>query len=121
MPGFSKKDQERLAKILLVQRGKLEKISAIAMSDPLWKLVLCLRLASLFYRSRDDQSAPVISIKSLKDGFVLELFTDWLNSNPLSAARLVDESLVWKNKGFLLNIKRRKTAEVTPVIDGVRK
>ncbi len=121
MPGFSKKDQERLAKILLVQRGKLEKISAIAMSDPLWKLVLCLRLASLFYRSRDDQSAPVISIKSLKDGFVLDLFTDWLNSNPLSAARLVDESLVWKNKGFLLNIKRRKTAEVTPVIDGVRK
>ena len=110
MPGFSKKDQERLAQILLAQRGKLERLSMLSMADPTWKLVLCLRLATLFHRSRDDQSAPVIFIKSLKEGFVLELFTDWLNSNPLSAARLADESAAWESKGSFLTIKRRKVA-----------
>ena len=112
MPGFSKKDQERLALLLLGQRGKLEKLPFATTADAIWRLVFCLRLAALLHRSRDDQPLPLVLVKSLASGFVLELAAGWLLANPLSAAALADEALAWQRIGMSVRIKRRATRAV---------
>ncbi len=107
-----KKDQERLALLVLGQRGKLEKIPLTPAGDPVWRLVFCLRLAALLHRSRDEQLLPVFFVKQSSVGFQLELPADWLVANPLSAAALADEALVWQRFGLSLRIKRRTLSAV---------
>jgi exopolyphosphatase/guanosine-5'-triphosphate,3'-diphosphate pyrophosphatase len=107
MPGFSKQDQERLALLILGQRGKLEKLPSTPASDAVWRLVFSLRMAVLLHRSRAEQPLPTIFVSQLSNGFQLEFPADWLHANPLSAAALVDEAPVWQRVGSVLRIKRR--------------
>ncbi|MGE5469354.1 MAG: exopolyphosphatase [Bacteroidota bacterium] len=99
MPGFSKKDQARLAMLVLGHRGKLEKLGAIPASDSAWQLVFCLRLAVLLHRTRDDRALPAWQVRANGSGFVLELPADWLADNPWTAAALREEVAVWKQLG----------------------
>jgi exopolyphosphatase/guanosine-5'-triphosphate,3'-diphosphate pyrophosphatase len=55
---FRKRDQARLALLVLGQRGKLQKLAAMPAGDPNWRLVFCLRLAVLLHRARDDHPLP---------------------------------------------------------------
>ena len=107
MPGFSKKDQERLAFLILGQRGKLEKLSSIAVDDPLWRLVFCLRLAALLHRPRDDHPLPSLSVKQGAVGFMVEFPADWLQRNLLSASALSEEASTWQRVGLGFRVKRR--------------
>ena len=107
MPGFSKKDQELLALLLLAQRGKMEKLPVLPAGDPLWRLIFCLRLAVLLQRPRDDHPMPVFFVRQLGSGFQIELPADWLPANPMSAAALAEEALTWQRIGSGLRIKRR--------------
>jgi exopolyphosphatase/guanosine-5'-triphosphate,3'-diphosphate pyrophosphatase len=113
MPGFSKKDQARLALLVLGQRGKLEKLTAMPQSDATWRLIFCLRLAAVLHRSRDDVALPAFIVKNGAQGFQFELPGEWLASSPLSAAALVDETLAWQRIGSGLRIKRRNALVVT--------
>jgi len=110
MPGFSKQDQERLALLILGQRGKLEKLPASPADDARWRLIFCLRAAVMLHRSRDDEPLPRIVVKPAGRGFQLELPADWLLANPLSAATLADEALLWQRIGAPLRVKRRAVA-----------
>lgn len=110
MPGFSKKDQGRLAMIVLGQRGKLEKLTALPQSDATWRLVFCLRLAAMLHRSRDDLALPDVRVRHGASGYQLELPGDWLAANPLSAAVLADEAVAWQRVGSGLRVKRRAVA-----------
>jgi exopolyphosphatase/guanosine-5'-triphosphate,3'-diphosphate pyrophosphatase len=107
MPGFSKKDQARLALLVLGQRGKLEKLSTLPQTDATWRLIFCLRLAAVLHRSRDDSVLPVFQVRQSAAGFQFELPGDWLVANPLSAAVLADETIAWQRIGSGLRIKRR--------------
>jgi len=107
MPGFSKKDQVRLALLVLGQRGKLEKLTALPQSDATWRLIFCLRLAAVLHRSRDDHAVPDFRVKFGVGGYQFELPGDWLAANPLSAAVLSDETIAWQRVGSGLRIKRR--------------
>jgi len=110
MPGFSKKDQEHLAILILGQRGKLEKLSSTSVTDGIWRLIFSLRLAALLHRSRDNHPLPTVAVRYTESGFLLDLPTDWLNANPLSAVALTEEALVWQRIGFPIQIKRRSAA-----------
>jgi exopolyphosphatase/guanosine-5'-triphosphate,3'-diphosphate pyrophosphatase len=107
MPGFSRKDQERLSLLVLGQRGKLEKLPLIPSADPLWRLIFCLRLAVLLHRSRDDQPLPPMHVKQSSSGFSIELPSPWLQKNPLTARALADESSAWQRVGWELRVRRR--------------
>lgn len=107
MPGFSKKDQARLALLVLGQRGKLEKLTALPQSDATWRLIFCLRMAAVLHRSRDNSELPAFSVKHTAGGYQFELPADWLAANPLSAAVLADETIAWQRVGSGLRIKRR--------------
>ncbi len=116
MPGFSKRDQARLALLVLGQRGKLQKLATMPDGDPNWRLVFCLRLAVLLHRSRDDEqllAEPSVSESAV--GFQLLLPAEWLNANPIAAAALDEEVLVWRRIGSNLRITSvATTARPTP-------
>ncbi len=107
MPGFSKKDQARLALLVFGHRGKLDKITALPPGDANWRLLLALRLAVLLHRPRDGVPLPAFRIRAQSDGFLFELQSDWLGAHPLTALALDEEVAAWAKAGLQLRVKQR--------------
>ncbi|MCF8178816.1 MAG: exopolyphosphatase [Sulfuritalea sp.] len=103
MPGFSRRDQARLSRLVLAHRGKLERAQPLRGQASEWSLILCLRIAVLLHRPRDDQPLPVISIGAMRNGFRLSL-GGGLKALPLTAASLADEAQQWSGIGSSLLI-----------------
>ena len=108
MPGFSKKDQARLAALVLGHRGKLEKLASSAQGESLWKLVFCLRLAVLLHRTRDDRALPAWQVRQSPNGMVLEMPGEWLAENPWTTAALTEEVAVWSQVGRQFSVLKSK-------------
>jgi exopolyphosphatase/guanosine-5'-triphosphate,3'-diphosphate pyrophosphatase len=108
MPGFSRMEQARLARIVLAHRGKLGKVQDAVPegADPLteWRLVFALRLASLILRSRTDAKLPFLRVAADAGGFAIDLPQSWLVDNPLSADALDAEASRWKAVGMKLEV-----------------
>ncbi|WP_313952447.1 Ppx/GppA phosphatase family protein [Accumulibacter sp.] len=104
MPGFSKRDQSRLALLILGQRGRLDKLATIPAGDPNWRLILCLRLAVLHHHSHDDDPLPGWLLKESPAGFRLEVPAAWLAANLMAAAALREEALQWRQVGIAVQI-----------------
>lgn len=105
MPGFSRRDQTRLSRLVLAHRGKLERAQPLRGEAPEWSLILCLRIAVLLHRPRDDQALPPVSIGIARNGFRLSL-GGGLKALPLTEASLADEALQWAGIGSSLQIHR---------------
>ena len=102
MPGFSRMEQQRLARIVLAHRGKLGKVQDAGLDGADWTLVFALRLATLLLRSRGDVKAPPMRVAADDAGFSLALAQAWLEENPLSADALESEAGQWKAVGMKL-------------------
>ena len=110
MPGFSRMEQSQLARLVLAHRGKLAKLQDLSPVPGDWELVFCLRLASLFCRSRTDLDLPPLACELTESGFRLLLPEDLLEQRPLSAAALADEADEWKSIGLRLELKPLRDA-----------
>jgi exopolyphosphatase/guanosine-5'-triphosphate,3'-diphosphate pyrophosphatase len=104
MPGFSRMEQARLARIVLAHRGKLGKVQDAGFEGPDWKLVFALRLASLILRSRTDAKLPFLRVAADAGGFAIDLPQSWLEENPLSADALEAEAKHWKAVDLKLEV-----------------
>jgi exopolyphosphatase/guanosine-5'-triphosphate,3'-diphosphate pyrophosphatase len=104
MPGFSRMEQARLARIILAHRGKLAKIQDANLEGSDWKLVFALRTASLILRSRTDAKLPFLRVAADDAGFAIDLPQSWLDESPLSAAALEGEADSWKAVGMKLAV-----------------
>jgi exopolyphosphatase / guanosine-5'-triphosphate,3'-diphosphate pyrophosphatase len=104
MPGFSRMEQARLARIVLAHRGKLRKMQDAGLDGSDWKLVFALRTASLILRSRSDANLPFLRVAADAGGFAIDLPQSWLDESPLSAAALEAESDHWKTVGMKLQV-----------------
>lgn len=105
MPGFSRMDQARLARIVLAHRGKLARVSALEERSPDWMLIVCLRLACILHRARDGRGVPPIAIAPTERGFAVVLQDGWLKKLPLTAAALEEEQRQWLSVGRGLAIR----------------
>lgn len=114
MPGFSRMEQSQLARLVLAHRGKLAKLQDLSQAPGDWDLVFCLRLASLFCRSRTDLDLPRLGCELSESGFRLLLPLGLLEDRPLSAAALADEADEWKSIGLRLEIKPLRDAAAKP-------
>jgi exopolyphosphatase/guanosine-5'-triphosphate,3'-diphosphate pyrophosphatase len=103
MPGFSRMEQARLARLVLAHRGKLGKVQE-GLEGADWKLVFALRLASLILRSRTDARLPFLRVAADSGGFAIDLPQSWLDENALSAAALESEADHWKAVGMKLQV-----------------
>lgn len=99
MPGFSRKDQAQLATLVLGHRGKLDKLPPLSVTDPLWPLIFCLRLAALFCRAREDREQAFVQVAECGKGFSVRLPAAWLAENPWTATALLDETHLWRQVG----------------------
>ncbi len=104
MPGFSRMEQARLARIVLAHRGKLSKVQDANLEGADWKLVFALRTASLILRSRSDARLPFLRVAADPGGFAIDLPQSWLDENPLSADALESEADHWKSVGMKLEV-----------------
>jgi exopolyphosphatase/guanosine-5'-triphosphate,3'-diphosphate pyrophosphatase len=95
MPGFSRRDQARLAALVRASRGGLQKL-ALSRDDVNWPLILCLRLAVLFHASRSDVALADMRLDCHAGACELSLPADWLKANPLSQAVLEEELRDWR-------------------------
>jgi exopolyphosphatase/guanosine-5'-triphosphate,3'-diphosphate pyrophosphatase len=105
MPGFSKDEQARLARIVLAHRGKLAKIEGLPARSPDWMLVFCLRVAALVYRSRVELPLPRLAARATDSGFQLAVAGDWLDAHPLTAAALESEAEDWRTVGMRFDVR----------------
>ena len=104
MPGFSRMEQARLARIVLAHRGKLSKVQDAGFEGGDWKLVFALRTASLILRSRTDARLPFLRVAADAGGFAIDLPQSWLDENALSATALEAETDYWKAVGMKLAV-----------------
>jgi exopolyphosphatase/guanosine-5'-triphosphate,3'-diphosphate pyrophosphatase len=100
MPGFSRDEQKRLAFLILGHAGKLPKL---ARADPVplhdWLAVLCLRLATLFHRSRQLLPPPDARLSIRGHKLTLNIDPAWLQSQPLTEYSLAQEIEQWQALG----------------------
>ena len=105
MPGFSRMEQQRLARLVLAHRGKLSKVEDLGVEGGEWVLIFALRLATLFLRSRTDSKVPLLRASADEAGFTVALPQAWLEENPLTADALESEAGYWKAVGMRLVVE----------------
>jgi exopolyphosphatase/guanosine-5'-triphosphate,3'-diphosphate pyrophosphatase len=110
MPGFSRRDQARLARVVLAHRGKLERVQSLPQDSPDWLLILCLRLAVLVHRARDEAMPARMSLRRSPRGFQIAADAGWLAASPLTAAALEEETRQWANAGRELRTRVSRDA-----------
>ena len=111
MPGFSKRDQTLLSRLVLAHRGKLERVQPLTRQThegPEWLLIFCLRIAALLHRARDDAPQPEMRVRIGAKGYELQLDRDWLAAAPLTAAVLTEEVRQWANVGIELKVRGQR-------------
>jgi exopolyphosphatase / guanosine-5'-triphosphate,3'-diphosphate pyrophosphatase len=99
LAGFSTSDQERIALLIVGQRGNLKKIGA-ALEDPARAAkILSLRLAILLCHARRDVSLPRWSLRAARDMIDMAIDGAWLAHHPLTEYLLQEEAAQWEKVG----------------------
>jgi exopolyphosphatase/guanosine-5'-triphosphate,3'-diphosphate pyrophosphatase len=112
MPGFSRMEQAHLSLLVLAHRGTTEKMKG-QISDSLdLAMVMALRLAVLFHRSRSDVRLPAFEAHCDGRRFALGLDAAWLAASPLTAAALKEEVKEWRKIGVVLDIAALEEIEI---------
>lgn len=104
MPGFAKKEQERLSLLALAQRGNLDKVRGQFVSAQDIPLAMALRLATVFYRNRSDAPLPAMRGRFSGTKFHLALQAGWCAQNPLTDTALQEEAKQWRELGVSLQV-----------------
>lgn len=100
MPGFSTMEQRVLSLLVRAQRRSLGKFAMPPFEDDRSLLIMILRLAILFHRSRNDEPPPKVHLHRGKQAFQLLVPSGWLATNPLTVAVLESEVSYWKQMGI---------------------
>lgn len=118
MPGFSRRDQDLLARLVLAHRGRLERVRMLTRQqqrdnpecDPEWFLIFCLRTAALLHRARDDAALPDMGVRASPRCFELQIDRAWLSAAPLTAAVLDEEVQQWASVGIDFKVRGLRAA-----------
>ncbi len=109
LPGFSREEQHALATIIIGQRKKFPQQELAELSDELQestqKLIILLRLATVFNRGRTEKTDTFVKLKITKKGLRLTLPAGWLDQHPLTEADLLQETEYLEAIDLRLKIK----------------
>jgi exopolyphosphatase/guanosine-5'-triphosphate,3'-diphosphate pyrophosphatase len=105
LAGFSTSDQQRVATLILAQRGNLKKV-ADALRDPARNAkILALRLAVILCHARRSIELPKWTLRTVRGGFEFRLDSEWLARHPLTQFLLDEEAAQWEKAGLRLTAK----------------
>jgi exopolyphosphatase/guanosine-5'-triphosphate,3'-diphosphate pyrophosphatase len=95
MAGFSRQEQQFLAALVRYHRRDIPASYAdelpARLREPLRCLLICLRLAWILCRTREDAPAPVFDLRIQGQEIHARFAPEWLTSRPLTAADLETE------------------------------
>jgi exopolyphosphatase/guanosine-5'-triphosphate,3'-diphosphate pyrophosphatase len=117
MPGFSQREQARLAHLVLAHRGKLSKMEGLPTRPEDWPLIAALRLAALFFLARTDVELPRLTLRAVDAGFQVSLPRAWLDEHPLTEAALEAESEEWRQLGMRLELRAASDERIRPTAE----
>jgi len=104
LPGFSTSEQERVAELVLGQRGNLRKVID-ALDDPVRAgALLALRLAIVLHHARRPLRLPPWSLR-VNRAFEFGLDHAWIARRPLTRHLLEEEAQQWARVGIALRIR----------------
>src|SRR5258706_2396383 len=112
MPGFSRMEQARLARIVLAHPGKLRKMQDAGPDSGGGKLGFGVAPRAPILMHRTDARLPFLRVASDAGGFAIDLPQSWLDENALSAHPLESENSHWKSVGMKLNASRLSDKKV---------
>ena len=112
MPGFSNDDQAVLALIVLGHHGKIGKVKVRNPRRSGWLTLLCLRLAVLLSRRREDLPSLPVSVENTDDMIRILADKEWLATHPLSEYSLRSEVQEWNRAGFACEFIETTAAQV---------
>jgi exopolyphosphatase/guanosine-5'-triphosphate,3'-diphosphate pyrophosphatase len=104
LAGFSTSDQQRVASLVLAQRGNLKKVAAAVADRESAASILALRLAVIVLHARHAVELPAWSLK-LGKAIELGLGADWLAHHPLTQYLLDEEAAHWERVGLSFTIR----------------
>jgi exopolyphosphatase/guanosine-5'-triphosphate,3'-diphosphate pyrophosphatase len=110
MPGFSRREQERLSQLVLGHRGSLKKMQGQLAQETELLETLALRLAALVHRNRQPVDPPSIHARRTKEGVQVLVPGNWLTQNPLTARALEEERREWRHLDLNLEVLEQEAA-----------
>ncbi len=109
LPGFARLDQQLLAALVGNHRRKLEDLAFATLKpdwrEPVFKLIVLLRLAVVLNRSRSPSERPSIRTRGGTNRLELGFPKQWLGKHPLTHADLIQEQEFLAARGFELELK----------------
>ncbi|HEX7155917.1 MAG TPA: Ppx/GppA family phosphatase, partial [Burkholderiaceae bacterium] len=104
LAGFSTSDQERMADLVLGQRGNLRKVAPVLEQPERAAQLLALRLAVVIHHARRVVELPKWSLRfnrSIELGFE----RGWIEQHPLTRHLLDEEGAQWERVGVRFVVK----------------
>jgi exopolyphosphatase/guanosine-5'-triphosphate,3'-diphosphate pyrophosphatase len=99
MPGFSAREQQDVAMLVLGCRGRLDKMAPALASAEFRPLLAALRLAVLFHHARRPIDPPRISV-AFRPRIHVGVSKRWLKAHPLTAHLIDKERAEWALSGY---------------------
>jgi exopolyphosphatase/guanosine-5'-triphosphate,3'-diphosphate pyrophosphatase len=108
MPGFSRQEQQFLAALVRyhrrgIPRGFADKLPS-RMHEPLRMTLMCLRIACILCRSRDDAAIPAFRLSGTDDTMTISLPLEWAAAHPLTVFDLQQETKDLKSIGLQFRV-----------------
>lgn len=99
LPGFTTREQRKMATLILAQKGNLRKIVEALADGEFAKAVLALRLAVLFSHGRLQLREAGLRLK-MKNRIEIELRSQWVAQHPTLKYWLQKEKACWQDVGI---------------------
>ena len=113
MLGFSRNDKRFIAALVRNHRRKIEGSVTQKMRQSeqsrYYKLLVLVRLATLFHRTRHANNTPPIDIKIAGTSIEIAIPDEWLQEHPLTCADIEDEIEKLNGIGFHLTLSSNCT------------
>jgi exopolyphosphatase/guanosine-5'-triphosphate,3'-diphosphate pyrophosphatase len=100
LAGFSTTDQQRIATLILGQRGNLKKVAAALEDTERAGKILALRLAVIFCHARRAIEPPRWTLRATRSAIELGVDAGWLARHPLTQHLLEEEAAQWSRVGI---------------------
>jgi exopolyphosphatase / guanosine-5'-triphosphate,3'-diphosphate pyrophosphatase len=116
LPGFAGLEQGMLSKLVQFHRRKLDSLTLSdlpgAWREPVFRLIVLLRLAVLLHRSRSPTELPDFALAVAERRLEILLPPEWIGNNPLTAADLAQECSWLAAANFELAIAGQEDAQL---------
>lgn len=105
LAGFSTTDQERIAALILGQRGNLKKVIGALVDESRTAKTVALRLAVILCHARREVQLPKWTLRTGKSWVEFGLDAAWLSRHPLTQHLLDEEADQWNKAGIRFTLK----------------